>query len=409
MPGIHPSGWLLSILLATQWINYFPRIKNCWHIGKVEILVCAAIIAYACLDINSPYSGGVLGIAPQLSNILLIPMLLYFLIKTELSLRPESEKILLYPFIVLAAFEAILAIQQMEQGRAILWESSYTKLWWWSEPIGRSLGTTEHGIELGMLFAFSIPLLTRLPSLLLRYCLAGLFLYCIPLTNGRMALIMAIIGVVFLVWSGRSRPIMNTICATVGLLAAMAGIQTKAGQDLLAKFEDDGGSAQLRLDAYTWASSHWTEFIIAGYQGNRDLRTAGLLGSSLDNAYLMAGLNFGLVFAIGLLAFQLWTAVRCFVQKPQARAASLAAVAAIVTANTSSSFMGNSVGGWLIWFGLGLAAGLPANAWGYRPPNQRDTVLHPSPKTLRLARRQTKAAAIAPYTTALEKDDQNDI
>jgi hypothetical protein len=162
------------------------------------------------------------------------------------------------------------------------------------------MGTTAHPLQMGILLAALIPLLAAIKSITLRLGLAILFAYGILTATARTATVLSAIAILYLVLLGSKKIFRTILLVGMAMPVALALFQSRAFFVISSKFKSDGGSTQLRADAAHWAWVPRDEFMVFGYPGARDLRQAGVLASSLENAYLMAGLSFGLVFAAGL-------------------------------------------------------------------------------------------------------------
>ena len=128
---------------------------------------------------------------------------------------------------------------------------------------------------------------------------------------------------------------------------------SEARQSIIEKVNDDGGSNQKRFDALTWVSNNFQHFILTGYPGDQDLRASGQLSSSLENAYLIAAMGYGLIFSAVLIALQLYIVLRN-ARSIAGGVMGLAALGVIFVNLTNSGFTTNSNSAYLIWIALGL-------------------------------------------------------
>ena len=190
---------------------------------------------------------------------------------------------------------------------------------------------------------------------LLRTSLIVAYLYLGLLANGRAAMAISIVVALAVILLARSSYFSKAASIIVALLGAGLLYSSEVGQELISKINDDGGSNQKRFDALTWFSQNYESFIFTGYPGNRDLRGSGQLSSSLENAYLMAGLDYGLIFSGILLSLQFYIVVRNL-RNRSAYVMGLAAAGVVVVNMTNSGFISNSISAYLIWIALGLCS-----------------------------------------------------
>jgi hypothetical protein len=223
----------------------------------------------------------------------------------------------------------------------------------------------ETGLDFAALCAFMVALTYFIRNPIIRWVFIGLYLYGALLGNGRASILAAVITAVVVTLAAKDRIL--TKLTGIGIMAGsfvwMLG--TEAGQALTTKVEDDGGSSELRKEAYRWVEGHWHLFTFTGYPGSRDFRGSGILGSSLENAYLIVGADYGLITAAVLLALQIFLALRNL-RNAAGAVTALGALDMIANNLTNSGFTSNQVGAYLIWIALGFATiGKHFSEYGY--------------------------------------------
>lgn len=358
VPFMHPVGYLLLVHLVTLLWR-----QDAWTLYLLNrylplLLATATISGYAFLDVLGGHSALVQTTA-ALTQILWLPLGLFFLVARALARRSGGSTLVLATALALGVVQVVLAHVQVTSGgdRGYLWETFYARSWFWSQDASFAMGTTGHPLQLSLFLAQLVLLLARVPNLWLRYALAVTFLYGITLATGRTALVLALAGLGYVVVTS-ARRVQNLGFASLGALALSFLLSRGGGAGIMEKIQHDQGSSELRRYALAWSLEHFREFLLFGYPGHRDLRTAGTLGSSLENAYLMVGLEFGLVVAGALVLLHL--ALVLVVARRPVRGSTpfvLAALVSVVGFNASSSFMGGAIECFTFCWFLGVAAG----------------------------------------------------
>ncbi|MEU4182968.1 hypothetical protein [Micrococcus luteus] len=349
-PYFHPAMYLLMAHVAVQAVFAWPRLRRALRLPIPLVLLVLFLAGWMLLNSLADYGGGLLDGALSLVRLLALPLLLFLLIRDEVGIRPRSERMLVWTLHVLGVAQVVLGQMQMNVNEALVYENLYRQAWWWDEYVYRALGTVGHGIQLGFFLAALIFLTLRLRQVSLRIVLSCVYLYGILLAEARLALIFALIAsVIVLTASLFHRPVATLVWAAIaGSAAVPAILVSEAYVSVLTKFEDDQGSNELRLQAFQWAGEHFREFLWTGYAGTHDLSGAGLIGSSLENGYLIFGLSYGLFAAAVLALVHVTLAVGPVVARRQGSVALPASLAAILTIGAffgSSSFMAQALEG----------------------------------------------------------------
>ncbi|MEA5453399.1 hypothetical protein SPF06_01565 [Sinomonas sp. JGH33] len=363
MPGLHPSAYLVLVFVLVRLVAAPALLAEALRPSRGGLIAIGLLVVWGFLDVLNPGGRGALNTLASLFSVFVAPALMFALIRHELVRRPRSEAVLLWPFLAVTLLEVPLAFWQVETGEAIVWQSVYQRMWWWGS-VGRGLGTTGHGLQLALLFVAAIALSARVRSIAVRFVLAGAYILGIFYTDGRLALLLAIPAVGFLIFYSLRSWFRTFAFSGVIALGAWIGLESEAGQKLLEKFTDDGGSNAKRVAAFDWAFGHLGEFLVVGYPGNRDTRGVGVVNSSLENGFLMAALSYGAVFAVGLLALYVAYILKGFSALDRAFPAALAALLVAVGMNGSSSFMANALEGYVFWYALAFALARPGAAGG---------------------------------------------
>lgn len=361
MPGLHPSTYLFVCLVMVQLV-FTPRVfgQVIRSAGVWPQAILGGIAAIMMTDVGNPGSAGLLDTAMFVLGIVWAPYYVFVFMRYSLRSLPGAGKTYLLTFTLLALAEAVLSQLQVATGRPLVWESDFSKITYLTDRIddlGSAIGTFGHGIQVGVFFAATIPLLALLRSMFLRFTLAAVLLVTVPLAYGRMGLILTVAGFVFLVISGGRKVLRTVLFATVVVVALLTSIQGIAGEQLLQKFEDDNGSAALRVAAVDWFWEHTADFLTGGYPGSRDLKGAGTLGSSLENGYFMMALMFGILVVAAFVVFMICLLLsQVDIREGESWPGVVSAVLILISINGYSSIGANSIDIHLFWFVLAMAS-----------------------------------------------------
>ncbi len=360
MPGLHPSTYLFLCFVLVQLVfapSIFGRVIRSAGVWPQAII--GGIAAVMMTDVGNPGSAGLLDTAMFVLGIVWAPYYIFVFMRYAIRSIPGAGKAFLLAFTLLALTEAVLSQIQVATGRPLVWESEFSRIWLTGtvSELGAAIGTFGHGIQVGVFFAAVMALLALIKSMFLRFTLAAVLLVTVPLAYGRMGLILTVVGFVFLVIIGGQKVLRSILLAAVVLGALLISIQGVAGEKLLRKFEDDNGSAALRVAAFDWFWEHTSEFFSGGYPGSRDLKGVGTLGSSLENGYFMMALMFGILAVVAFFVFMMCLLVgQIDIRERQSWPGVAAAALIIVSINGYSSIGGNSIDIHLFWFVLAMAS-----------------------------------------------------
>lgn len=371
IPGLHPGVYLILVFVVVRLVLARALLMEALKLSRGGLIAMGLLVLWGMLDMLNPGGRGGFNTSASLISVYIAPFLMFAMIRHELLRRPKSEAILLWPFLLVTVLEVPLAYWQVRTGEAIVWQSIYERQWWWGE-VGRGLGTTGHGLQLALLFVAGIGLSARVRSIFLRFALAGTYLLGIFYTDGRLALLLAIPALVFLIFFSLRSWLRTLTFSGLLAVAAWIGLESVPGQKLLEKFTDDGGSNAKRLAAIDWTFSHIREFLVVGYPGSRDTRGVGVVSSSLENGFLMAAMSYGAVFAAGLLIVYAVYILNGFSVFDRGVPAAMTALLMLIGMNGSSSFMANALEGYVIWFALAFAVSRPLTGKGRSPGDPVD-------------------------------------
>ena len=367
VPFLHPGSYL-TVALVLQHLVMRDRdeLVRLARPGLPVVIGFVIAMSIAMLDLLNPYESDPGWLFSTVTRIFLLGFLLFPLTLIELRRRPESRRTLASILIVIALVEAVIVIlqHQSDMERFVFWREYYRLSYWYDDDFPIPMGTTGHPLQMAAYVSMCIPLLARLRSPVVAVSIAGVLLYACALGTGRASTALAAVGVLFLlVWHGRRW----LAAAAAAVLALVAGRRLWESNGLLGlrdKVDDDQGSARLREDALRWALEHMDEFIWFGYPGGHDLRGTGVLRSSLENGYLIAGLAFGMVFVVAIFCVHALAVLRPLSARTKAVPEVMATSFVWVGFVASSSFMAFAIDGRVFWMlaAMGWAVALPVTA-----------------------------------------------
>jgi hypothetical protein len=278
----------------------------------------------------------------------------------------------------LAAMEATLALVQLAFQSPLVFAPDYASQPWFRYIAGRSMGTLDHPLVLGLLLALAIPLLTSVrrpwvlpPALVL--LAAGLVT-----TQSRVGLILGGIGAAYVLATRRSRGAALSaavLLLATGLYAQQAGY-FYAVSDRIA---DDTGSAAARGFAWSYFLEHLADFswLGAGMGASYNVADRAGLGTSFENSFVMYAIDLGLIPALmyfGAMVACLVTAVRNRVDG----GLPVAAAAAFIAPLTFSALSSRAVASCLVWVVFAGAVYGPRGVGGQRRPHRLRGARKPS-------------------------------
>lgn len=358
IPGFHFAGYMAVVAFIVQCILYWPRMAYTFKKSVFEIFGFSVLMAIMLINTFSPFTPFV----DTISNMLVVytpPFLLYLLIKMAI-LREGYKALRTMGFAILLMMipQFFISIQQDATGMRVVYEKYAENVSWWVKDAttGSAIGLVEGHLEFTSLCSAAIALTILIKRPFVQIGAISMLLYSAVLATGRASILISIaISILVIILS--SYKIFYKLI-NLGLMMAAGVVMlltTNAGERLLSKVENDGSSTELRVEAYRWVWRNYHLFIFGGYPGDRDFRSSGQLGSSLENAYLIQGVHYGLIFGLGLLLFHLLIALRNM-KNITGFVVAVGALAVVVSNNTQSGFSSNSVSGYLILIMLGLSS-----------------------------------------------------
>lgn len=343
--GPHPAAQFLIIYaviygMARKLAADAPRYK----LVPWPLLVFVLII-YPFFDVlqgTAPFS-----IVLTVVNLVIAPVCALYVGRSARSEDAEFGRKVGLAILAIAVAVAVLGmLQSFTNGEFVPFVEQRRRVYWWYASAERaeswrSLGTFGNALDFAMFLVLAVPLVRFVRSPLIRIMCAAALIGGVAASQSRSQLVVVFVAAAAVLLFDRRRPVWTWVAFVV---AAAAGVNFAISSGLLAgvnaRVENDYGSSQLRANALSWAINHASTFLIGGYPGDRDLRSTGVLGSSLENSYLVIGLSFGLVFAACYLVYQIVAALSAQ-RGPEKVTACLIALLSIIASASYSGFATN--------------------------------------------------------------------
>ncbi|KAD3515262.1 hypothetical protein GD627_13365 [Arthrobacter yangruifuii] len=373
---LHPAT--IFVLVASLWLCS-TRFKEILEVAVTSLGNTIFITLLSLHSILLTFVGtGALG---QLLNNLIGPLLLMGLV--VLAVRDGHSRVtLVFVRVVLgsALLQAAFAVVQVFLGRPILYEAQYARFYWFdSERFSRAVGTLDSALDLALLLVVAVPFTVYIRSNTLRVLAVGVLLAGVFATQSRLGVVLALIGVVYVVFAGDT--LRTRLVSALGLLVCAGGLlMSRFGQGFLDRLQNASGSTIRRTEAidYVFDNIFSKVLIGRGLNSSYELKMSGSLGSSLENGFAMYAFDFGWVPAAGILIFLLRVFVISFAKREWGSA--LVMFILITMQAGYSSFMTQSASGAIMFFLAGiLAARLPGlEDSGRQPSSDRISTQSPA-------------------------------
>lgn len=295
-------------------------------------------------------------------NTLGFAIALLLVIRTTIDGSPDRARSISLVVVWIACAEAVLAVAQWTTGSSLLWESYLTDYWWYSTTATRVMGTAGSWLDLGVLLAVAVPLTATIRTVALRLLSVALLVVGILLSQGRIPLIAAIIGIVYVIVRSEMRTAARAVSAAAIAIGAWSVLQTDlvlgiAGRDFAGDRSVEARSIALDYAMSQIPSLSWFG---GGMGSSYEARTSGAIISSLENSYLMYAWDIGVPVTLLLVVTIIGVIVTTARRGALIRGALPAAIACAALMAAYSGFATSGPGAWLLFTTLGLCAPRPA-------------------------------------------------
>ena len=272
----------------------------------------------------------------------------------------ENGRLLALAVVFIASCEAILGIAQWASGRTLLWERYMANYYWWTPQAARVTGTAGSWLDFALLLAIAVPLAACIRRPALRFAVAALLSVGILLSQSRVPLALALVGMAYLIFLSQRglfvKVIWSLVVVAVGWIAFQAGLAGGLASRIATDTTSTLARAQaLRFVFENFSRQPWTG---TGFGSNSLTRESGLI-SSFENGYLMYLWDFGLVFTLLFIVVVLSQLVAQRRQRTPIPGGWLALAISAVAIGAYSGLETAGPGSWLLFLALAFAAPLP--------------------------------------------------
>lgn len=346
---VHPGTVVAAVGLVVAGVLRSRSLFRELNERATIYLLMAGVLAYLFISLRFGLSGDNVQVETFIA-----PFLLVLVFRLSTRWAPVSRSIA-RGIIVIALVQVALSAMAIINGGPLFYAEQFSAAYQWFSPsLTRALGTTDHPLVLSLFLASTIPLLAVIRSALLQLGLLVVLTSGLLLTESRTGLLAGLFGVVFLTLRrGRSIGYRVVIIAGAGAAAAVLLSGTIA-QDVLGKFSEDGGSSFVRGVALEAFVSRWGDFVSSGWgnDGATLFRAQMGLPSSLESAFLIFSVNYGIVFTVLYFGLAL---ILIFAKGKSLSGARVSAVIALVLVQSFSSLGTNSASAVILWAFVALS------------------------------------------------------
>lgn len=379
--AFHPAVWLIGSTLAVSLLANGAALARTVARHIFLVLVLVLVVSVAALTTKTSVSGhGIVLLVDQVAA----PVGLFILIVTTCRTDRRAFRTIRNTLLGLAAASAALAIAQWLTNSVIFYGGYYVNYYWFLyRGFDRWMATLDHPLTLSLFLCLTAPLTVGLSRTWLRVGLLALSVTAVVITQSRTGVIVMGLTVVYVIFRSRAGSLAKAAMYSILGISTLALAVSPVSAGIMARFQNDTGSAAARAAAYQYFFDHWAQFFFTGdgvTSSYRIAQEAGL-GTSLENSFLMYSIDIGIVFTSLYFGSQLFIVLRGPGRSPVPGLA-VASVVALVLPHTYSALAAASAVGMLLWTVLGLVVASFDVSHEPEPPGSRDMVSSASESAL---------------------------
>lgn len=380
--GWHPATLVALIGLA---VSFADRPKR-WT-GYASFGVTFTLIAGLALMLLS-FSQDATGYRGQfVAEQIIAAVAVFLLLIAGFRQDPRVRYAFRAVFLALATANAVLVLAQSAASRMFPYESFFTVTTWYQLEAGtRYSGTFDHPLTLGMFLACAAWMTGGMKSGFWRFVLAALFTVATLPTLSRTASVVAIAALIAVVLIARTRFLLRIVLIVLLAASATALWAAFQGTTLYTKFLNDGGSAAARDAAWDIFFRNTGQYIFlgGGVGASGELTLASGSRTSLESAFAMYSVDFGLVPTVLFFAAMVFTIIGGLRARRGGLFLAAPAIAALFMVQTFSSIATMSAASTILWATVAYSARVtpgrrsPVSVTRGDHPEQRDSPSHAS-------------------------------
>lgn len=350
--AFHPSDWLILGGLLMQVITNPIAISRAVARHPYAVMIVMIFAAGAFITSRTTGSGGTRLLVDQV----VAPFALFLLVVAHGYRNKHVVMMLRNVMLIAMAAESVLVLIQSALGRAVLWESDYPKIAWFTRVgYDRWLGSTDSPLALSLGLAVAGGLALGVGRGLIRFPLLILYLLAMLITQSRTGAVALILIILFSILRSHmalwARALTTAAVVVTGYIIASSNIV--AG--LVSRVSNDTGSTDARVRAVGFVLGHLSQFLVAGgglISSYTIARNAGLQ-TSLESSYLMYVVDTGFILATLYFGLQMALILR-YGRQQALLGGTLAALMGALIQHTFSSTGFSNFNGMFIWAIIGL-------------------------------------------------------
>lgn len=349
--AVHAATWLVLSIFVVRMLQdpWSVQVALARHFLLFLILAMVMVAGFMA-SAASADGGGMVLLVDQIA----VPVLFFLVLLSEAARGAGLVEVLRAILLSLVALVCVIAVVQWMTGDVLFYKSGFSTQYWFGRNSGRWMATLDQVLALSLVICVAAPLVAGLKRLWLQAALLALMAVGMLISQSRVGLAALAVATVATLLFAR-RPVWVKVATLVPMAGAAAAIMASplvAG--VAGRVADDSGSAQARGLALDFFLSRWNDFAVAGQGIGSSYRVAFQAGleTSLENPFLMYGIDFGLLFAFLYFGSMVVLVLRGF--RNGYPGLPLAGVMALVIPQTYSSLATRSAAGLVVWTVLAM-------------------------------------------------------
>lgn len=315
------------------------------------------LLGFLALAVVTSYLTGRMGSVGTIVLQVVVPSLLLLAVRVRALTTPGVLRSIALVFVLVSLAEAVLVIGVSLEVLPQPWAASVMASRWWGVSPDRMTGTLSHPLVAGLWMAAAVPFVGVLRHMWAQLITAVVLLVAIATTGSRLSLVVAGAAVVVVLLRSRASVAVRVLAVLGTTVVATVVLTRGAGEIVLGRFSDDGGSSSVRAQTLRLAASIWQETMLVGrgFGASEWTTRNALIGTTFENPVIMFWIDFGGVATVlffGVLVAFLVARPRA----PRLPGARLAAAGVLVAMVGFNSLGTNTPVGTVLFLTLALAA-----------------------------------------------------
>lgn len=350
--SVHAATWFILAILAVRLLHDPGSVTAVLGRHFALFLIMAMVILAAALSsLTSLAGGGMVLLVDQIAA-----PVAFFLIMLSAAAGDEGLVSMVRAVLIgLAAVAGLVALAQWLTHSVLFYEAGFRTQYWFNPGTDRWMGTLDQPLALSLLISVTAPLVAGLSRNALQSVLLVLMVVGVLITQSRVGILVVALSVAAVVVFAKRRIWVRVVLLAVLSVATWLIMTSPLIEGVVARFEDDTGSAEARARALEYFLARWTDYLIAGQGVGSSYRVAvqGGLQTSFENPLVMYSVDFGIVFAVLYFGAMAILVLRN-AGRHHYRGLTLAGILAVAVCQTYSSLATRSAAGIIVWTVLAM-------------------------------------------------------